>query len=351
MTHARFNRYFLAVILAALGLNFFIWKNVTSIILPQDGSIVGDLARMSYRTDIIAKRTGLVSSSQFHHEYFEDIGAVDLITIGDSFSNGLGTGLGCFYQDMISKKYDLKILNLGLIEHGDNPIENILMLLQTKEFSELTPKYILLQVVERKIIDLLAVDINWNVSSKAMRLGQLAAIKTSEIPPQHFLNASNLKVLLYPILYQYDDNAYISKAYMAQLSESLFSSEGAKVLSFYFEDLLNISKSSRKTISYVVKNLNHLARILQKKGIKLIFMPTVDKYNLYSEYIVNNPYPKSSLFELFREASMDFAFVDTKYILSESLSEGVKDLYYSDDTHWSEIGMATVVEKLADTFQ
>lgn len=64
-------------------------------------------------------------------------------------------------------------------------------------------------------------------------------------------------------------------------------------------------------------------------------MATTDKYDLYYDFIVDNPYPKNYLFDLLRETPKEYYFVDTKTILLEALKRGEKDIYYADDTHWS----------------
>jgi hypothetical protein len=89
-------------------------------------------------------------------------------------------------------------------------------------------------------------------------------------------------------------------------------------------------------------NLNFLQNILNKKGIELYFIPAPDKYNLYSNYIVNNGYPKSRLFEILRPLVKEYNFIDTKVILDKMLEDGVLDVYHVDDTHWNYIGREAI---------
>jgi hypothetical protein len=63
-------------------------------------------------------------------------------------------------------------------------------------------------------------------------------------------------------------------------------------------------------------------------------MPIVDKYNLYSDYIVGNSYPRSVFFEKLRKQSRRYELIDTKAILEPDVRAGERDIYYSDDTHW-----------------
>ena len=78
-----------------------------------------------------------------------------------------------------------------------------------------------------------------------------------------------------------------------------------------------------------------MAQKLKEKNIQLIFMPAVNKYDLYSSFIVNNKYPMDQFFDRIRTLQKDYIFIDTKDILLKQLDKGEKDIYYIDDTHWS----------------
>lgn len=82
-------------------------------------------------------------------------------------------------------------------------------------------------------------------------------------------------------------------------------------------------------------SLNTLAERLAGKGIRLCFMPTVDKYTLYSDYLVRKPFPQSTFFEDLRKLPKHYTLIDTKAILAAEVAKGEKDVFYADDTHWS----------------
>ena len=64
-------------------------------------------------------------------------------------------------------------------------------------------------------------------------------------------------------------------------------------------------------------------------------MPVVDKYNLYSKYIVSNIYPQSIFFEELRKLPKEYNLIDTKAILAQEIEKSKKDIFYVDDTHWN----------------
>ena len=94
-------------------------------------------------------------------------------------------------------------------------------------------------------------------------------------------------------------------------------------------------RSGQAVAAKINSNLNQLALLLQQRGIKLYFMPVVDKYELYADYILGNRYGRSDFFEQMRTQNKKYSFIDTKYLLGDLLRNGVKDVYYVDDTHWS----------------
>ena len=85
---------------------------------------------------------------------------------------------------------------------------------------------------------------------------------------------------------------------------------------------------------------------MRAKGISLYFMPCVDKYTLYNDYIPDNPYPRSILFEVLRELPRNYELIDSKKILREALANGEKDVFYSDDTHWSRKASKRIFERV-----
>lgn len=340
----RYNVVLFLIISFFILINYLVWSFFTIRVLPQDGTIVGDLARMSYRSDIIDSRMSIDGIENKFFNYSDEHPEIDLIVIGDSFSNGGGGGR--YYQDMIASTYNINVINLQPIGEA-NPIETVLVLLQTDEFQEWKPKYILLQSVERFTVERFSTEPNWNIGVNDHRIQSLFSREyIRNVPEQFFINIANFKYAVANLLYHFDDNAYISDAYIVDIKEELFTSASPSKLSFYFGDIDAVGLASDSSISNLNNQLNELSRILEEKGVKLIFMPTVDKLNLYGPYISDNRYPVSSFFEKLREEDQDYYFLDTKHVLSNALEAGVKDVYFSDGTHWSNMGRELVVKEL-----
>jgi hypothetical protein len=115
----------------------------------------------------------------------------------------------------------------------------------------------------------------------------------------------------------------------------MFTVPNSNILLFYKNDLRSSRDATEKNIMTLNDNMNRMADLLARKGIRLYFMPCVDKYDLYCDFFVDNRYPRGTFFELLRPLPKRYKLVDTKEILVEELKKGEKDMFYPDDLHWS----------------
>ncbi len=333
MKEKKYSYIFTLLIVLFIGFHFVTWNFVTKeLFTNKDNMDVGDLGRMSYLTKSLTLRRNEQNLPLKHVQYNDNV-EIDVITIGDSFSNGGSAGSNKYYQDYIATIQNLEVMNIKARMGGF--IETVLILDSNGILDELNPKIIILQTVERSAISRFSEMIDWDIGSKNYSISMLDEKYVQSKPKPSFINNLNYNALLYSLLYKYDDNAIFSKVYMSNLTRDLFSCDDKSTLLFYFEDLKNIPQSNNKSIALLNSNLNRLQKILNGKNIKLYFMPSVDKYNLYSKYIKNNKYNKSTFFEMLRPLKKEYSFIDTKMILEEMLDNDISDVYYSDDTHWS----------------
>lgn len=148
------------------------------------------------------------------------------------------------------------------------------------------------------------------------------------------------------LMYRY---AGRNPVYEAELNRDFFSSKDPRKLYFYCADILNgltIEESVRPKVKEVFNLLTTKAR---ERGIALILMIPVDKYDLYQDYIVNNPYghPKR-VNEDVRELLGDIPEVMLcKYTLQPLLENGEKDVFLFDNSHWSYKGSEAVGKELS----
>ena len=336
--------YSLAMILFAfMALNLAMWHLFSKKIF-----IGGDLSRMGSfaGTDSL---TPLADYSRRHIEFrdyirSENLESFDIITLGDSFTNGVG---GNYYQDYLTDKYGLSVLNFRIRE---NPIEDLYILINSGLLYELKPRVIILESVARY------------VNSRLGRTEiQANSVKSDIVPYPANNNASqNLAAGLFaPIMiqanYNYVHGKFYSLSHPEQLSPAVyintldrkfFTNPGQEnILLSYHEDLIYMHEAFNPAMIHA--NLNNAAKILHEKNIKLVFMPCVDKYDLYFPYIINkHGRPENNLFaELDSMPGKNYIFVNTKKILRKALERGEKDLYWFGDTHWSWRGFEMVCDE------
>jgi hypothetical protein len=257
--------------------------------------------------------------------------------VGDSFSNMKALGKDTMYQDWLATLHDLSVMNVPPIEGPADEVGTLIVLLNSGYLDRVRPRAVILECVERHCIDSLSGTLDFTLNKDQADLER--ALKRPEwnmTPPTvGFVNTSNFKFLRNLVLYRFSPHAFFSQVYMKNLSRSLFSVPRDKRLLFFDEDLTSIPLATAGTVAALNNNLNTLAAKLKKRNITLYFLPAPNKYTIYSDYIIDNPYPKSVFFELLRGLPKNYVFVDTKTMLAEEVKKGEKDVYFPDETHWS----------------
>ena len=58
-----------------------------------------------------------------------------------------------------------------------------------------------------------------------------------------------------------------------------------------------------------IKNLNKLHYLALERGVNLIYLISADKYDVYSEYVIDNPFPSNPTLEYFNN-------IDTTWLIN-----------------------------------
>ena len=343
MSYKKFTIIFLSILASFLIFNFAVWNLATKYILERhDGYITGNLARMGYITSILYKRKNRDTLSKKHFEVKDyDYQKVDMLTLGDSFSNGAGGGLNRYYQDYMATYMNWNILNIYKYKKY-NEINTLITLLNSGFLKKIGVKYVLYETIKIRAVNRLVANINFNTKNSIKEIegfynfGKTKKSNSSlKIPKTGFINNGNFKYIAYKFLYNFSNHAFISKVYIAKTKKSISSIKPYDKFLFYKKELTSISNNSKKNLEIMNDNLNRLASLLGKQGIKLIFMPVVNKLDFYYPLLRDKEYPKDPFFDTLRELHKNYILIDTKAILSKGLKSGVKDIFYYDDTHWS----------------
>lgn len=336
MKQRRFFHIILGFLACFLAYNAVVWKLHTEALLTGP---VGDLSRIGYISDVAEPKTDEFDLPR-RQISLESLNGqpLGLLTIGDSFSNHVTPGRNSRYQDYIASINDFNVANVSA--SADNILSEVYALLKRGFFDEYRPEYLLIESVERSCIGNFADPLErYTAPAKAEAVLPLKTLKKTDgparLPRVSFLNTGNFKYLQNAILYNFSDHAYSKRVGVRELRKPFFSAGDGKKLLFYYNDIERRSLSDDRAIERLNDNLNALSAELKKKKVKLVFMPVVDKSNLYADYMAGDPYPESVFFEKMRRVRKDYIFIDTKEILSRALEQGEKDTFHVDDTHWS----------------
>lgn len=325
----------LGIILFFLLYHTIVWFVFTSKILSPSPYYVGDLGRMSYQMGSLQPRIETIDLPKKHldcdtwHNQ-----PIDIITIGDSFSNGMGSGKNPYYQDYLENDLNLRVLNIQNLNETLTYLQSIEILYQSGWLKRMHPKAIIIETVAsgafRRVV---AHNPSPLLRHPEERLFHKGWSRSFPIPL--LINTANYTMPFYSLIYPFN-NHIGGKVYRFDLNESLFTAPHDKTLLAYHEDIDHISDFSDWHMDQINTSLNQLARKLKTLGIILYYMPAVDKYDLYYDYIKDKKnYPKNPLFDKLRVTSKEYVFIDTKQLFSAELASHTKDLYYADDTHWS----------------
>ena len=261
----------------------------------------------------------------------------DVLTIGDSFSQQKNGG----YQNYLCL-YGLSVTNIP-ISCIYEPMQSAYSLMSQDIIDSTKTRVLIIECVEREI----------NNRIDAFDKSKQELLKRESPKIQDDNKQSDKK--------QDDKTISISRArdfmfyqlgiespiYHAKLSRDFFSSTSPRDLYFYHDDIeagMNIKKSSEEKVKEVYYTLLQKAK---EKGITLILMIAVDKYDLYQTFIVNNQYPKKTVNEdIKRIIGASPSILLTKYNLLPLILSGEKDIFKYNDTHWSYKASKVVAKEL-----
>lgn len=333
---------FVSSLLVFVCLNIIIWKLYVDKVNSRGEYVVGDLASMSYYMDLTLPRKNILDLKKKHISFSEfNNTKVDMLVVGDSYSNGGGNGRNNYYQDYIATYNDLKVLNILQLPETNNFIETVILLANSGYLKKLDVKYVFIQSVQREALERFATDINYDLNSSEDIYKMITSVydiynpKDEDKQEIEIMNNLNQNALLYNVKFMLKGYGKFKGYFIEKINKELFSSKISDEVIFFTDDIKKLKYENDENIMEINDNFNKLAKFLREQDIKLLVMINADKYNVYSQYISSHKYPKSTFFEILRKLPKRYQFIDTKEILLKELEKGVKDLYYPDDTHWS----------------
>ncbi len=271
----------------------------------------------------------------------------EILTIGDSFSEQAGYG----YKNYLAEKFSVLHVDRFI---SKNQFQTLIDLINGGFFTNRKIRYVVLQGVERQIIKN-TININYKSEITSKTLDSVItnqSVNNTDYSYKAF-SPITLKFPIYFLPRYILDRNYLSNNSVYNVettTTSLFSNSPNKLL-FYKEDLYSVKTNNEdQNVKRLNDVVNYISDRLKENDIKLIFLPSPDKYDFYYDYIKNKDgFSKPLFFEKLEGLQKNYIYVDSKEILSQS-SE--KDIYFYGDTHWSPVASkiiaAHIISKIAN---
>ena len=319
----------LPVWLFFVGLAVYLW-------LTNDNS--GDLMRLGLinsgpeYTDSI--RAGLLPQVYYgglDDDHLLRHDTCDVLVIGDSFSHGGGVGKQGDYVNYLAHDSGLKVVVFTPQDPTlSSPVQVAYDILNLGIIDSINVRNLVVQEVERYLVSRHNGFVTTNTAIP--RLEKTETETDAPAPKQDVSPLLRVKDFLFYHLFG------ANPIFKVKLSRPVFGGEQPDQLYFYREDVemgFDVTSNSREKIIDSYQKVIELARA---RGVNLIFLVACDKYDLYQDYIIDNPYPAKTLNEDLQQwmprQDLD-CFVFSKRVLLPYVEQGVKDVYLFNDTHWS----------------
>lgn len=248
---------------------------------------------------------------------------VQVLTIGDSFSQQGNSG----YQNYLCSK-GLTVANVSR-ELFSSPIQYTYNLMNETYIDSTNAKIIIVECVGRTLGGTIE---KFDVEK------QDVPQQTPKIPNQWSVSRARDYILFKTHLN--------SPILLADLNRDFFTSEEPRKLYFFKDDIryLGINKDIEAKTRYV---FNILCSKAEERGIKLLWLIAVDKYDLYQDYIKDNTFPRITITEdINRIIGSSPNLILSKQYLKPLLVSGTKDVFLFNDTHWSYKASETIADEL-----
>ncbi|MDV7188606.1 hypothetical protein R3X25_15090 [Lutibacter sp. TH_r2] len=329
-------------------LPFFLLYFITYLFYSSSQS--PDLLRLGYIPNIYKNYRSIFPNN--NNEKFEKLSdtknkTFKILTIGDSFSEQGGEG----YKNVLANNYSILHVDRFL---SNNQFQTLINLINGDFFDNKQFEYVILQCVERYIMDNIE-NLNFNKKIMLLEIDSLSLKhkknQKSKKSNYKFFSKATFKIPYSMSKFYFQEN-YLSNqvVYNVELnSNTLFSNNSSKLL-FYYYDLMSTKKSNLPTNAIKLNNiLNQIQKKLKEKNVKLLFLPSPDKYDLYYNHIKDKKHFRKPLFfNNMIDLKKDYYYINSKSILSSS---SYKDIYYYDDTHWSPIAAKIIAEEISEVIK
>ena len=319
----------LPVWLLFVGLVVYIWT--------MDES-AGDLMRLGliqsgpeYSDSIAAQLLPQVYYAEENNDSVLHANPADVVVIGDSFSHG-GGGMGKVgdYVNYVAHDGGRRVVVFSPEDYAvASPMQVAYDLIVHSDFDSTIIRNLVVEEAERYLVPR---HCGFTTQNKPLPRPTKDVERNTDTDERKEMSPL-LRVKDYIFYHVFGVNPICE----AQLSKPMFGGQDPYRLYFFNEDVIYGMNNDSLAQQRVKNCFDEVIRAARERGINLVLVIACDKYDMYQDYIVDNPYPAKTLNEdIERWMAQDSdLFVYSKRILHPLLEQGVRDVYMYNDTHWS----------------
>lgn len=271
------------------------------------------------------------------------IDTCDVLVIGDSFSHGGGVGKQGDYVNYMAHESGRKVMVFTPMNPTlSSPMQVAFDVLNLGIIDSTHVKNLVVQEVERYLVGRHQSFVTSHTSIPREEKKQGDGQEGSTAPKQEASPLLRVKDFVFYHLLG------ANPIYSVNLSRPVFGGKEPDVLYFYREDVelgFDVDAAQRGRVEDCYRQVIDAAA---RQGVNLILLVACDKYDIYQEFIVDNPYPAKTLNEdlqRWMEPELDH-FVFSKQVLLPYIKQGVADVYLFNDTHWSPASSQLIAEEI-----
>lgn len=252
-----------------------------------------------------------------------------VLVIGDSFSHGGGVGKQGDYVNYLAHESGRKVVVYTPSDPSlSSPMQVAYDVLNLGFVDSSNVKNLVVQEVERYLVGR-----HCSFTTKHTSIPRIEKKEEQQEPASKPSPSPLLRVKDYLFYHLFGANPILK----ARLSRPVFGGVQPDMLYFYNEDVKMGYDATDEHRGQVVDCYRQVIEAALQRGVNLILLVAGDKYDMYQDYIVDNPYPAKTLNEDLQQwmaPDLDY-FVFSKQVLQPYIEQGVKDVYLFNDTHWS----------------
>lgn len=261
------------------------------------------------------------------------LGGAKILTIGDSFFQQGENGIQKY---LIQKGFEVKNLKPSNINY--NPVLYAYYMLKYRANEISNYNIVIIESAERLLMNRIVetcFEMDKDTSEDSVLKYPFKIDGFDKTEKLHQKGTDNSPLMNARNFLLFKMGLGLSPVLSCELNGDLFSSSEPNKLYFYRDDISNGVNLSENEKIQVVKVFNTIESECKNIGVSFLFIVAVDKYDLYQDFIIDNPYPKKSINEDLRVAICDNRLVLSKDALYPHVQRGEKDIFYFNDSHWT----------------